>query len=69
MWTRQYVVFDVPRPWTFWGRRLPAEQRPGNVELMTIVGAVIALAGFAALAMVAFARDEPDFSAVAIPES
>jgi len=69
MWTRQYVVFDVPRPWTFWGRRLPAEQRPGNVELMTIVGGVIALAGFAALAMVAFARDEPDFSAVAIPES
>jgi hypothetical protein len=69
LWTRQYVVFDVPRPWTFWGRQLPEEQRPGNIELMTIVGVIVAAAGFAALGVVAFARGEPDFSAVAIPES
>ena len=69
LWTRQYLVFDVPRPWPFWGRHLPEEQRPGNIELMTILGVITMAAAFTGLAGVVFARGETDFSAVAVPES
>jgi hypothetical protein len=49
-WMRRYLVFLVPRPWTFWAPLLPRDRRPGPTGLMTAVGAVVALAAFGTLA-------------------
>lgn len=49
LWVRQYLVFDVPRPWTFWSRYLPRYQRPGDTRLMTTLGEAAALVCFGVL--------------------
>ena len=49
LWARQYLVFDVARPWTIWSRYLPKRQRPGDTRAMTTIGAVAALVSFAGL--------------------
>jgi hypothetical protein len=56
-WMRHYLVFLVPRPWTLWGWYLPTYERPGPIGLMTMTGAVVALASFGAL--FALVRGDP----------
>jgi len=58
-WVRQYLVFVVPRPWTIWSRYLTPDQRPGNVERMTLVGVAAAFIGFAGLSALIFVRRSP----------
>jgi hypothetical protein len=48
-WMRNYLVFLVPRPWTLWGWYVPTYERPGPIGLMTMAGAVVALASVGAL--------------------
>jgi hypothetical protein len=69
LWTRQYLVFDLPRPWPLWSRHLPPADRPGDTTRMTIVGcamAVLAMAGF--VDVVLSARRAP-ITAAAVRES
>ncbi len=67
-WTRQYLVFDVPRPWPFWSRYLEPRRQPGHRRLMIEAGFAAALIGYAGL-FVVFARQRRlEQSAVPQPE-
>jgi hypothetical protein len=59
-WMRRYLVFYAPRPWTWWSRWLPEHQRPGPTGLLTVAGALVAVAAFAALGAVTGAERRTD---------
>src|SRR5205823_2064072 len=50
-WLRKYLVFLVPRPWTFWSRCLPESLRPGRTVLLTWIGIAAAAGAFALMAV------------------
>ena len=39
---RDFLVFRVPRPWTFWAPRIPPDLRPGPAGTMTLAGLAVA---------------------------
>jgi hypothetical protein len=48
-WMRHYKVFWLPRPWPFWMRSIPEQERPIDMKLTETILAAMAAAGMLAI--------------------